>query len=59
MFIDIEKAHDKISMEALWRCMEARGVTVAYNKTIKDMHDGVKMGVGTIGVPLCRGDDVQ
>ncbi|XP_055806841.1 uncharacterized protein LOC129875558 [Solanum dulcamara] len=47
VFIDLEKAYDKVLRNVFWRCMEAKGILMVYI----DIYDGAKTWVRTV-----RGD---
>ncbi|XP_024017031.1 uncharacterized protein LOC112090299 [Morus notabilis] len=49
VFMDLEKAYDRVPREVLWWVLEMRGVHVRYIKVIKDMYDGVVTSVRTAG----------
>jgi len=48
VFINLEKAYDRVPREVLWRCLERRGMPVAYMCIIKDMYTRVRARVRTL-----------
>lgn len=51
MFIDLEKAYDRVPRQEVWRCMRKRGVPEKYvriiQETYKDVNTRVRCTVGT------------
>ena len=48
VFIDLEKAYDRVPREILWRVLEKKRVCVAYIEAIKDMYNRTVTSIRTI-----------
>ena len=45
VFIDLEKAHDRVPSEVMWWVLEKKGVPLKYIKFTKEMYDEVVSSV--------------
>ena len=48
VFIDLEKAYDRVSREVLWECLEKKGVSPLYIRLIKDTYVGGRVNLRTL-----------
>ena len=48
VFIDLEKAYDRVPREVLWRCSDKKRVPMEYMRVIRDMYEGVRTRVRTV-----------
>ena len=49
VFVDLEKAYDKVPRELLWEVLERKGVSKVYIEVIKDMYKDSRTRVRTVG----------
>ena len=47
MFVDLEKAYDRVPRELIWYSLRRKGVSEAYINIIRDMYAGCKTSVMT------------
>ena len=47
VFIDLEKAYDRVPRDLLWKLLEKKEVQIEYIRVIQDMYEGVMTRVRT------------
>ena len=50
MFVDLEKAYDKVPWEEVWYCMRNSGVAEKYVRIVQDMYDASTVVRCAVGV---------
>ena len=48
IFIDLEKAYNRVPRKVLWRCLEKKSVPPEYTRVIRDMYEDVRTRVRTL-----------
>ena len=49
VFINLEKAYDRVSRDVLWWVLKKKAVSLKYASIIRDMYEGVVTNVRTYG----------
>ena len=58
VFVDLEKAYDKVPIEEVWYCMRKSGLTEKYVRIVQDMYDGSTTAVRCV-VGMTEGFEVK
>ena len=54
VFIDLEKAYDRIPRQEVWRCLKEKGTPEIYVRLIEDMYEGASTRVRcSVGLTEC------
>ncbi|KAI5734186.1 hypothetical protein M8J77_003612 [Diaphorina citri] len=53
VFIDLEKAYDRVPHEEIWRCLREKGTPEKYVRIVRDMYERATTKIGS-SVFLCK-----